>query len=537
MNKNYLVSARKYRPLLFSQVIGQEHITKTLENTIINNRIGHAYLFTGPRGVGKTTTARIFSKALNCINGPTVTPCNKCDSCTQINEGRSFDVLEIDGASNRGIDEIRALKENINYSPSSGKYKIYIIDEVHMLTEQAFNALLKTLEEPPPQVIFILATTEPNKIPITILSRCQRYDFKRVSINEISQQLKNIANNENINIDDASIKLIARAADGSVRDAESIFDQVISFCNNNVKASDVEEILGITGNHFFVKLFSLYFENNLYEALKTIDEYLYSGKDIKEFLNGFSLFLRNLIILKLNETPDNIFGIAEDEKDEIINIAKNFSFIDLFRIMNIFSKYEKIIRYSPNSLIQLEMFIIKLFTINKLEDIENIILKLNNYQDQYTPTQENKKKTFEIKNINNQNKFWPEILDIIKKKDAVLYAHMQESIITDFTNNKLKIKIPYANERTKKIIEKNKFIINETLSSYLNEKIAIEIEYDIIDHNEILEKIEQDKKKIAMLSQNDGNNLHKIYKEYPIIQYAVEKFNGYLIKNNSKKER
>jgi DNA polymerase-3 subunit gamma/tau len=225
---------RKWRPQSFEDIVGQNHITQTLKNAIKMNRIGHAYLFSGPRGVGKTTTARIFAKALNCQNGPTETPCNECSRCIRINQGQSMDVLEIDGASNRGIEEIRELRSKIGFAPAEGKYKIYIIDEVHMLTDPAFNALLKTLEEPPGQVLFIFATTAPYKVPNTILSRCQSFYFRRISIEEMMEKLKRITEEEKINIDSSSLRLIAEGATGSMRDAESILDQVIAYSENRV---------------------------------------------------------------------------------------------------------------------------------------------------------------------------------------------------------------------------------------------------------------------------------------------------------------
>ena len=231
---SYIVLARKYRPMFFEDVVGQQHVTRTLQNAIEQNRIANAYLFAGPRGVGKTTVARILAKALNCEQGPTPRPCNQCSYCLEINESRSLDVFEIDGASNRGIDEVRNLRESLRYSPSAGKYRINIIDEVHMLTNEAFNALLKTLEEPPKNVLFIFATTEPHKVPATIMSRCQRFDFKRMSNKNIIEQLRMLCEKEQIEIDDESLRLIATRADGSMRDSESILDEIIAFAGKKI---------------------------------------------------------------------------------------------------------------------------------------------------------------------------------------------------------------------------------------------------------------------------------------------------------------
>ena len=241
---SYQVLARKWRPQVFEDVVGQGHITRTLQNAITSGRLAHAFLFSGPRGVGKTTTARILAKALNCDQGPTPTPCGKCDSCIETAAGTAVDVVEIDGASNRGIEHIRELREAVKYAPVGGKYKVYVIDEVHMLTNEAFNALLKTLEEPPPHVIFIFATTEPQKIPATIHSRCQRYGFKRVAVHEIIERLRTIAAAERITISDLGLARIARAAEGSMRDSLSLLDQAVSYSGLEIKDEELQATLG-----------------------------------------------------------------------------------------------------------------------------------------------------------------------------------------------------------------------------------------------------------------------------------------------------
>jgi DNA polymerase-3 subunit gamma/tau len=247
----YIVLARRWRPQQFNELIGQEHVSKTLANAIETGRIAHSYIFAGPRGIGKTTTARILAKALNCEKGPTPTPCDACSPCQSIIKGNSLDVLEIDGASNRGIDEIRNLRENIRFTPSQGKYRIYIIDEVHMLTKEAFNALLKTLEEPPKHAIFIFATTEIFRVPATILSRCQRFDFKRIAINTIIDQLQRICAAENIQVEADALLQIAKKADGSMRDAQSILDQIISYSGEQISSAQVSTALGIINRNSF----------------------------------------------------------------------------------------------------------------------------------------------------------------------------------------------------------------------------------------------------------------------------------------------
>ncbi|HNS26120.1 MAG TPA: DNA polymerase III subunit gamma/tau, partial [Methanobacteriaceae archaeon] len=275
---------RKWRPQSFEDIVGQNHITQTLKNAIKMNRIAHAYLFSGPRGVGKTTTARIFAKALNCEKGPTETPCGQCSRCIRISQGQSLDVLEIDGASNRGIEEIRELRSKIGFAPAEGKYKIYIIDEVHMLTDPAFNALLKTLEEPPSQVLFIFATTAPYKVPNTILSRCQSFNFRRISIEEMVEKLKKITDEEKINIDSSSLRLIAESATGSMRDAESILDQVIAYSENKVTAQEVRDILGLLPHEIFYQFFDNIINHNTETALKLINKLVKEGVELNKFV-------------------------------------------------------------------------------------------------------------------------------------------------------------------------------------------------------------------------------------------------------------
>src|SRR3990172_8707264 len=250
----YIVTARKWRPQKFVDVVGQEHITATLKNAIKNNRLAHAYIFTGPRGVGKTTTARILAKTLNCLNPIDSEPCNNCEMCNSIQNSQSLDIIEIDGASNRGIDEIRTLRESVKYAPTKGKYKVYIIDEVHMLTKESFNAFLKTLEEPPSHTIFVFATTDAHKVPLTIISRCQRFDFRRIQLDTIKSTLKNIADAEKIQIDDKTLTIIAKKSDGALRDAESYFDQVVSFCGNNIDSITVAKMLNLVDDEIYFSI-------------------------------------------------------------------------------------------------------------------------------------------------------------------------------------------------------------------------------------------------------------------------------------------
>lgn len=322
---SYIVFARKYRPNNFDEIIGQGHITTTLKNAIASDRVAHAYLFSGPRGVGKTTTARILAKALNCEKGPTFNPCGKCASCGDISSGMSMDVIEIDGASNRGIDEVRQLRENVKFSPTHGRYKLYIIDEVHMLTQEAFNALLKTLEEPPAHVKFVFATTEPRKVIATVASRCQRFDFRRVALNDIVSKLEYIAEKESVKIDKEAMSLIARQADGSLRDAESILDQLNTFCNGEVKKEDITGALGTVDEKFMEDFVRILMKKDAEAVLRFIDRLVAEGKDLTSFASNLRDYYRHLIVAKACARPETLIDLAPESVKTISAQAEGFT--------------------------------------------------------------------------------------------------------------------------------------------------------------------------------------------------------------------
>jgi len=330
----YLVLARKWRPRRFSEVVGQEHVTLTLKKAVEKKRLAHAYLFAGPRGCGKTTTARILAKVINCENPDGSEPCNECASCRAVNEGRHLDVIEIDGASNRGIDEIRDLREKIGYAPSQGKSKIYIIDEVHMLTPQAFNALLKTLEEPPAHVYLIFATTEPQKVPATILSRCQRFNFKRLELGELVGQLEKICRSEKIEYEKDALILISRSAEGSMRDAESLLDQCISASEGGIDLELVRRVLGLVDEGVVIELLSAIVERDRRKVLEVVDRVVSSGLDIEEFFLSYAEGLRNLLVLSVaGGKGKGMVDLTSDEIDSLEKVAKGLKTEDLLYLL------------------------------------------------------------------------------------------------------------------------------------------------------------------------------------------------------------
>ncbi|MGB9596206.1 MAG: DNA polymerase III subunit gamma/tau, partial [Candidatus Poribacteria bacterium] len=357
----YVVLARRGRPQLFSNVVGQEHVIKTLRNAILSNRIAHAYLFTGPRGVGKTTVARLFAKAINCKNRKdSAEPCNVCNSCQEISSGRSIDIIEIDAASNRGIDEIRELRENVKFAPVYVEYKVYIIDEAHMLTQEAFNALLKTLEEPPHHVVFILATTEPHKIPTTILSRCQRFDFRMLTQSQIVGRLKELLASDEIQVDDESLSLIAENADGALRDAESMLDQVISFSEGELNADKVSEFLGLGSYRLLDNLAESIIKQDSVKSLEILNSLANFGADISQCLKKLVAYFRDLLVYKNNPA---LIEVSEAKSNKLAELSKSISTERLMKIVKLLIQTEADIKLLGYDRLNFELALIKLARI------------------------------------------------------------------------------------------------------------------------------------------------------------------------------
>lgn len=504
---------RSYRPQIFDDVVGQEYIIRTLKNQIENNNIGHAYLFTGTRGTGKTSTAKIFARAVNCNYGINQEPCNECDLCRGILSDNIIDVIEIDAASNNSVDDIRELRESVKYSPTKAKYKVYIIDEVHMLSQGAFNVLLKTLEEPPSYIIFILATTEPHKIPATILSRCQRFDFKRVTVKDMSDRMKKICIEENIHVEDKALNLISRNSQGALRDALSILDQCISFGDNKIEYKDVVELLGTVNVDQLFDMAKCIINQDTKKSLQNLNEFVLCGKDIRNLINDLIDHFRNLMVCKVSNELDEIISLP----DEILILLKEQSnSIDmnsLIRILNILSVAQDNIRSSSNPRVLAEVTIMKLAQpmfdeskeslIKRIENLENIIesgsIKIsidsnhNSKEDYIVENNEDEEAIYE--NIKNEDvklieKSWEKIRGNIKNdkesKQMPLFFLLGDVKSFNVSNNVLYLIYGKGFEFAKKRLSDSSTIkyiegmIRETINRSFNVRVILESEVNNI---------------------------------------------------------
>ncbi|KHM49368.1 DNA polymerase-3 subunit gamma/tau [Anaerovibrio lipolyticus DSM 3074] len=375
----YMALYRKWRPDNFANLVGQDHVSRTLANAIKSGRIGHAYLFTGPRGTGKTSTAKILAKALNCEQGPTVEPCNQCEACQRINSGNSMDVFEIDAASNRGIEAIRDLRENVKFAPVNGRYKVYIIDEVHMLTSEAFNALLKTLEEPPAHVVFIMATTEVYKVPATIQSRCQRYDFKRITVDDIFNRLKTVVEGMDIKADDDALRMIAVKADGGMRDALSILDQCIALSEQSLTIDRVQQLLGLVGKEWLDKLVGALQSKDAAAVLTMVDEIIRAGKDLQQVLGELGIHFRGLMIFKAAGLVDGVDYYSQTD-ESIKKQAAGFTQEQIVWIIRRVHEAANEVKWSPQPRIAVEAALLEICQRDNLMNASSTTDKVSSVQ-------------------------------------------------------------------------------------------------------------------------------------------------------------
>lgn len=482
---SYIVFARKYRPQAFDEVVGQSHITTTLKNAIAQNRVAHAYIFAGPRGVGKTTTARIVAKALNCEKGPTDNPCNTCPSCTEITQGVSLDILEIDGASNRGIDEIRNLRENVKFSPSKGRFKVYIIDEVHMLTQEAFNALLKTLEEPPPHVKFIFATTQAHKVPPTILSRCQRFDFRRISIKDIVVSLKAIAKKEGIKAEEEALILIARHSDGSMRDAQVVLDQIASFTEGKIAPEDASKILGAVSDDILFDLADAIRSKDAVRALKMTEKIAEEGKDIVQVILYMIEHFRNLSVTKVSKDPTGLIDASDEKIKKYEEQARKFTIEDILYIVYTLSNTIDFVRKSNMARVPFEVALVKLTRKGAIIPSEDIIDRLEKLESRLASAPGNRQEASSpdpisdppvpqppIQKVTNNTPnsqlqtpnyakgsadsmitAWPAILNCIKDRKISIAMYLKEGVPTGVETNTLSIEFPRSSQFHKEMLE------------------------------------------------------------------------------------
>ena len=550
---SYQVLSLKLRPQRFDEVVGQTHVTRTLQNAIGLDRVAHGYIFSGPRGVGKTTTARILAKVLNCKNPKDNNPCGTCVNCTEITQGSNLDVQELDGASNRGIDEMRDLREAVKYPPNNSKYRIYIIDEVHMLTREAFNALLKTLEEPPPHVIFIMATTDAHKVPATILSRTQRFDFKHISINDISEYLKQILESENIKYDTDGIRLIAQKADGSLRDSLSLLDQTIAYASDALDVETIRDVLGIIKENVFLNIIQTIEKRDHKEVIHQLSQLIDAGYAISDFISGFNEFLRNCMIQKTGESAK--LNLSENSLNWL-QMGCRFSTADFLRMLDLSLQFESKLRFLQQPQISLEALFIKLSMMDASVDIASILsgevpktisvkkpesqkpsittekpdspLVQTETMESPQPTENNpvtEKLTTptppvvsepvpqQVRNLTLEdfNNSWTEIIEGLEEKNSKIAHFLEEAKLSSFDGKQLLIELVNGHRFHLKTLEKDAEQIASVINDKLNQKIRIK--FHIQENNE--EKPEKKKPESA---------------EHPLFMKVLETFEGEIIR-------
>lgn len=574
---------RKWRPQVFEDIIGQKHITQTLMNAISLNRIAHAYIFSGPRGVGKTTTARILAKSLNCEKGPTTHPCNKCEKCIRITDGYSMDVIEIDGASNRGIDDIRDLRSKVKFAPAEGKYKVYIIDEVHMLTAEAFNALLKTLEEPPSHVIFVFATTAPHKIPNTILSRCQWFNFRRIPLQDIITKLKMISQDEKLNIEDKALNIIARSSTGSMRDAESTLDQAIAYCGKEINLQSVRDILGIIKEDIFYDFMESIIKNDPVKGIEIINQVSDLGGDSSQFVKNLMEYVHNLSLVKLcSQEALDFKGIFTEDRECVLKQSNLIEIEKLFTIVDYLAEAEKKMRYTHHPWILLEMLVVKFtsgenyslkedrdekdkveISVNPSLVLEKDTIHLNKKLDKkkgekkeevllkkavQNTVEEKKLSVHPSKNSTDIDleKIWPKVLEKIKKTKMSVYSFIVANNLIAIENDKLIIGFNKKYIFHKESLEKknNKTLLKELIKEEIGKPLIIECIVNDNDKEDSFLGIETKNGERKVLSDKDreeeeiiekknnvkkSSNKNKILEDNLLLKESLNLFKGTII--------
>lgn len=578
----YIVFARKWRPKTFDEIIGQGHVARILKNAIKQGRVAHAYIFSGPRGVGKTSAARIFAKALNCQKGPAPDPCNKCASCVEISGSRSLDVLEIDGASNRGIDEIRSLRENVKFAPVQGKFKIYIIDEVHQITTDGFNALLKTLEEPPAHVKFIFATTQPNKVLPTILSRCQRFDFRRIPTKDIVAKLALVSKQEKLQITDDALYAIARSADGSMRDAESVLDQMSSFAGKKIEIAGVNQVLGTLNEETLFEMSEAIAGKDTPGILKMIDGLVKEGKDISFVSVELLAHFRNLLIAKVGKDLKELIDLSKESVKKLYEKSGRFTVEDLLYALNVLSAAHSMMRRSNITRVPLEMALVKLTRKESITSIGDILERISFLEEKIdgsgsieesvreepaiepdrssgpeekpAKAQPDDPKTNEEDNggsggtddgavkdeeINTKEGLalrqithaWPNVLKNIRIKKISIASCLSEGEPISFKDNAVTLGFPKGHSFHREVIEKvsNKKLVEEALSKILTRDITLEFTTTAERRNSNNNMDLQDNYPEEDILSDELNQDLSPHKDDPIVDSALDIFKGRIV--------
>ena len=551
---SYIVLSRRYRPKSFNEIVGQKHVVTTLVNALQSDRVAHAYLFAGPRGVGKTSMARILSKALNCQKGTTDTPCNKCATCNSITNGNDIDVLEIDGASNRGIDEIRNIRQNVGYAPAVSKHKIYIIDEVHMLTKEAFNALLKTLEEPPEHVKFIFATTSPSRVPDTVQSRCQRFDFKNISIPDISDRLAQICKTENIAAEEEVLQSIAKYARGGLRDSESILDQLASFCHEKITLRDVYDIFGVVSEEKLSGLINSFTEKNPELSIEIFHGIMESGRDIEGFIDQLLLYIRDLLLVSVCKKERDTIETVSGDLNLLRTQSSSFSPETLMYMFQVISEAKTKTRDLLQQKIYLEVLFVKLATMEDLRPLSSVLDKIEGMKKMFDGNVEDTGKAISISKVDVTTPAKPEIQVKPSQDSVVLDKKASPDISLAETWNKAMIELQTKKKTTWALL-KNARVLNiddneaivEVPKNYLVHKERLEKpeEKRIIDS--CLEKVTGKKIRVKIIVSKNGfqvvdnkSSSHGVVQEgqnkksddiknEPMVKKAIEFFDGSIV--------